>query len=321
MREGSFVLDSDATGTVDDDAGTVEFDITLENDELHFAAEGKLRARFLARPPRAKLGVAPLTECTSLGGAYVPVDISETKDPDDDIASYRWQTDGALTGTHGDEEVLVPLGTHAITVAVADQHGFFDTDTETTTVTDTTAPDVDDFVFDGPACLWPPNHGYVVLRTGRDFEALVTDACDANPRLEVIDGSSSQPDNGLGDGDTENDVVVFTDHICLRAERQGNIDEGRIYTIQLAGVDASGNAGDPVVQVRVSHDQRPDRCREISVVEMVDDGDPACIPEPVVDGAPASPPPSGCTSFREGPSFLLIALFLARRRHGRVARP
>lgn len=316
MREGTFVLDSDATGIVDDAAGTVAFDIALENDELHFAAEGKLRARFLARPPRAKLSVAPLTECSSLGGAFVPVDVSETTDPDDDLVSCFWRTDGIQTATHGDEEVLVPLGTHTITVAVTDQHGFFDTDTATATVTDTTAPNVDDFVFDGPACLWPPNHGYIVLRTGRDFDALVTDACDANPRLEVIDGSSSQPDNGLGDGDTENDVVVFSDRICLRAERQGNIDEGRIYTIQLAGVDASGNEGDPIVQVRVSHDQRPDdRCREIAVLEVVEDGDPACIPEPPLapDGA-APPPAGGCTSTREGTSLLLLALFLARRR-------
>jgi hypothetical protein len=58
--------------------------------------------------------------------------------------------------------------------------------------------------------------------------------------------SSNESSNGLGDGNTEKDWEILNDHtIRLRRERSGRGD-GRIYTITIIGVDASGNESLPV---------------------------------------------------------------------------
>jgi hypothetical protein len=53
--------------------------------------------------------------------------------------------------------------------------------------------------------------------------------------------TSNEPDNGIGDGDTRDDIVIIDDmRLDLRAERSGK-GEGRIYTITYEAVDALGN--------------------------------------------------------------------------------
>jgi len=115
---------------------------------------------------------------------------------------------------------------------------------------------------------------------GRDFQGDVEDTCNPNAKLVVASAESNQPDNDKGDGDTVNDVVVFPDRVCLRAERQGNDRDGRLYTIYLGSRDASGNDSDPqMVQVVVPHDQRPgSRCPTSEDLEIVEDSNPICDP-------------------------------------------
>ena len=99
--------------------------------------------------------------------------------------------------------------------------------------------------------LWPPNHKLVEVCATVE----VSDNCDPAPTVELLSVTSDEPDNGLGDGDTENDIQILADNcFLLRSERQGGGD-GREYTITYCATDASGNTNCGSVVVTVPHDQ------------------------------------------------------------------
>jgi hypothetical protein len=106
-----------------------------------------------------------------------------------------------------------------------------------------------------PMVLWPPNH---TLREV-EIELVVMDACDPEPMVTLESVISNEPDNGIGDGDTVDDIQEAepgTDDVLLllRAERAGN-GSGRIYALTYNASDATGNQSPGVVQVLVPHDQ------------------------------------------------------------------
>ena len=104
-------------------------------------------------------------------------------------------------------------------------------------VCDEIAPVFDEFSVT-PNVLWPANHKYVDVTA----TVVVSDNFDPNPTVELVSVTSNEPDNGLGDGDTANDIVIVDDyHFKLRAERSGNGD-GRIYTITYKVTDDCGNS-------------------------------------------------------------------------------
>lgn len=81
-------------------------------------------------------------------------------------------------------------------------------------------------------------------------ELSVVDDCDPSPSVS-LQITSNEADNGLGDGDTSNDIVIHAvDDIELRAERSGKGD-GRTYTLTWTATDASGNASTLVKEVIV----------------------------------------------------------------------
>jgi len=85
--------------------------------------------------------------------------------------------------------------------------------------------------------LWPPNHKMVPITV----TASATDNCDTNPDISLLSVTSDEPDNGIGDGDTVNDIVIVDDfHVQLRAERSG-AGGGRVYTLKYQAMDESGN--------------------------------------------------------------------------------
>ncbi|NJD58053.1 MAG: DUF5011 domain-containing protein [Anaerolineae bacterium] len=66
--------------------------------------------------------------------------------------------------------------------------------------------------------------------------------------------TSNEPDNGLGDGDKPNDIVILDTYtLLLRAERSG-LGQGRVYTITYQVTDACGNSTLASVTVRVPRD-------------------------------------------------------------------
>lgn len=91
--------------------------------------------------------------------------------------------------------------------------------------------------------LWPANHqmlGIVVTAT-------TTDLVDPSPECAIVSATSNEPDNGLGDGDTINDIVLTGPlTLDLRAERSG-MGAGRIYTVMVACQDHATppNVSDP----------------------------------------------------------------------------
>ena len=71
---------------------------------------------------------------------------------------------------------------------------------------------------------------------------------------------SNEPDNGLGDGDTIDDIQDAAlgtpdTEISLRAERQGSGDS-RIYTVTYTATDASNNGDQAVAVVVVPKSQK-----------------------------------------------------------------
>jgi hypothetical protein len=69
----------------------------------------------------------------------------------------------------------------------------------------------------------------------------VADASDPDPDVRLVSVTSNEPDNGTGDGNTVNDVVIVDDDsFLLRAERSAN-GTGRVYTITYEVKDNAGN--------------------------------------------------------------------------------
>jgi len=71
----------------------------------------------------------------------------------------------------------------------------------------------------------------------------------------MISATSSEPDNGLGDCDTANDIVInASGTISLRAERSGT-GPGRVYSITYQATDIAGNSTTASATVTVPHNK------------------------------------------------------------------
>ncbi len=96
----------------------------------------------------------------------------------------------------------------------------------------------------------PPNHKMVAVTVTASTADLV-----GVTSLKIISATSSEPDNGLGDGDTAGDTAITgAMTLNLRAERSGK-GNGRIYTITVEAKDAAGNVTTKTVTVSVPKNQ------------------------------------------------------------------
>jgi hypothetical protein len=142
-----------------------------------------------------------------------------------------------------------PLGDTGVTLTVTDLSGLADECTATVSVVDTEAPSV--VVTVTPTELWPPNHKMVSVSVA----VTPTDNCDlaSAQSCNIISVTSNEPDNGIGDGNTDGDIEIIGPRtLNLRAERAGPYS-GRIYTITAECVDAAGNTGIGTGEVKVPH--------------------------------------------------------------------
>ncbi len=205
----------------------------------------------LNRPPVADAGADAAVECAGAGGTPVVLDGSGSSDPDDDPLSYAWTWAAGGPADGVQPTVALPLGTHLVTLTVDDGHGESDDDQVEKTVVDTTPPVIGSAAAD-PSVLWPPNHRMRAVAV----EVANTDLCEAAPAdCRITDVASNEPVDGPGDGDTAPDWEITGDlTIDLRAERAGGGD-GRIYTLELACEDASGNTSTTTTAVTVPHDR------------------------------------------------------------------
>lgn len=198
------------------------------------------------QPPIANAGPDRATEMTSCAGASVTLDGSGSSDPDDDALTYTWVWPGG-SASGAAPTVTLPYGATTVTLTVDDGKGGTATDEVVVSVHDTTAPVLN--VSLSPNVLWPPNHKYMQVSPS----IAVQDACAESVVVELLSSSSNEPDDGLGDGDTEDDVVVNADGtLSLRAERSGT-GSGRTYTITYKATDQAGNTTEASALVTVPH--------------------------------------------------------------------
>ncbi len=110
---------------------------------------------------------------------------------------------------------------------------------------DTTPPEIRGIVPSQPV-LDPPNHRLVPI-------SIAADAVDASGPVTcaIASVTSSEPDDGLGDGDTADDIQNISGlSVQLRAERAGT-GSGRAYAIAVACRDAAGNTSSKTTAVSV----------------------------------------------------------------------
>jgi hypothetical protein len=208
-------------------------------------------------PPVANAGPDQTVEQESYAGTEVTLDGSGSTDPDstestnDDIVSFEWYEEDTLLGSGETIDYTFQLGEHIVTLVVTDSHGDTDEDEVTITVEDTTPPTINS-ISASPDVLWPPNHKMVEVVVEVDAE----DICDPEPLCVIVNVTCNEPINGPGDGNTDPDWEYTDDPltVLLRAERAGG-GNGRIYTVHVACMDASGNSTEASVDVTVPHDK------------------------------------------------------------------
>ena len=100
--------------------------------------------------------------------------------------------------------------------------------------------------------LFPPNHKYQTV-TLAQIVASVSDNVDtlSSTDVAITRVTSDEPENGTGDGDTNDDIVLEgCQAVRLQAERSGSGD-GRVYTVEVAVADEAGNIGTASYRVEV----------------------------------------------------------------------
>jgi uncharacterized repeat protein (TIGR01451 family) len=162
-----------------------------------------------------------------------------------------------ITGTRSDSQPLnapYPVGTTTITWKAKDAANNTTTGTQTITVKDAQAPVI--VLTSGTLSMSPPNHSYHTF-TLASLVASVSDLCDGGVDINdvvISQVTSDEVENGNGDGNTMNDIVIAPDckSVQLRSEREGG-GNGRVYKITLKVKDSSGNVTTAVRQVIVPH--------------------------------------------------------------------
>jgi uncharacterized repeat protein (TIGR01451 family) len=155
----------------------------------------------------------------------------------------------AISAT-GSVNANVP-GTYTRTYTVSDGTNTT-TVTRTVNVVDTIPPTIN---LNGQnISFWPPNHSYKTVNV-TDLVASVTDSCDttlAVSSVVISKVTSDETENGDGDGNTFNDIIIASGckSVQLRAERNGS-GNGRVYTITFKVQDASGNVTTATATVKV----------------------------------------------------------------------
>lgn len=141
-----------------------------------------------------------------------------------------------------------------ITWTATDWAGNTATATQTVTVIDNTPPVI---TTNGQTpSMWPPNHKYQTFGV-TNFVTGVNDNCDGPisvGSVVIVKVTSDEIENGNGDGNTLNDIVIAPDckSVQLRSEREGN-SNGRVYTIYFKVADSHGNFGTATAKVVVQH--------------------------------------------------------------------
>ena len=128
-------------------------------------------------PPTATARGDELITCAPPEGATIVLDGSNSIDPEGSPLSYEWTLAGEPLATGVAPTVILPPGTHTIGLQVEDDHGNTHTDSIEMTILADEAPTIT-LIGDNPLLL-ECHDEYI------DAGAAVSDACDADPLLEI----------------------------------------------------------------------------------------------------------------------------------------
>jgi hypothetical protein len=188
-------------------------------------------------PPAANAGADQTINAGANCLATVTLDGSGSSDADGDSLTYTW-TGPFGTTSGGTPSVVLPAGTHEITLTVTDGRGGSASDTVSVTVVDATPPVIHSATAT-PSVLSPANHQFVNVTVN----VSASDACGGSVRCRITSVTSNEPADG--------DWIVTGDlTLRLRASRS-NKGTGRLYTITVTCTDAAENASTRTVTVTV----------------------------------------------------------------------
>jgi hypothetical protein len=225
------------------------------------------------RAPEAAIQPTGQVECNAPGAAQVELDGRASTDPDGNISEFVWFVNGEMVPAAGPVvPATLPLGPSTLKLELVDTRVSIDTGVASVTVADTTPPSFTAASVT-PACLWPPNHDYVRFRLGDEIAVGASDVCDRSPAVRVRRVTSSEPDDGTGDGDTSRDVIYGDTGFCLRSERASG-GSGRRYSVELEARDASGNSSIRTIEIVIPHHQSPD-CPALPNASLLSDAEAA----------------------------------------------
>ena len=243
-KEGATVLGTEANLTYTFSLGTHILTLSATDDSGNTASDNVTVNIVDTTAPVVDAGADTTVEAgfetTIHGSATDAVDLN---------LDYVWTEGATVLGTEADLTYTFSLGTHILTLSATDDSGNTGTDSVTIEAVDTTPPDINVTVV--PDIMWPPNHKYANVET----VVTVHDVVDPSPTVTLVSVTSNEPENGKGDGNTTDDIVIVDlTTFMLRAERSG-LGEGRTYTITYRATDASGNSAEASVTITVPHNQ------------------------------------------------------------------
>lgn len=252
IKHGSLLpaLPTASTGTLSVTANSITLDMNVADSSSGNAMAIHLEGTIDNLPPIAEIhgGVA---ECTS-PVTTVTLDASASHDPDagDAISHYQWFGPNA-EGLGSQSTVAVALTITQpkdVQLHVYDQKLGASMTQVHAHLVDTQPPSL--HVSLPNSCVWPADHAMQCFTLGHDVQVSLTDACDPHPTVRVVSVTSSQPDNGLGDGDTAPDVSWTSNQFCIRRERAASLGP-RTYSVLVQAADASGNTAMGSLQLTV----------------------------------------------------------------------
>ncbi|HRI70915.1 MAG TPA: hypothetical protein PK156_42065 [Polyangium sp.] len=228
-------------------------------------------------PPIAVSGGPTRTvECSSPTLTPVTLDGSHSYDPDpgDSISHYQWFTAGGSgRGNQAIVSTSVPLGHSAFVLHVYDDDLGSAAAPLDINVVDSTAPTLT--LSPASTCMWPPDHKRIRFRLGTDVIATATDACDVAPTVRIVNVTSTQPDDFLGDNTSVNDATFSDQAFCIRRERSALLGE-RIYFVTIEARDVFGNVTTKTLPIHVAANHNGQSCPSLGTV--------------IAEDAPCQPP-------------------------------
>jgi uncharacterized protein involved in tellurium resistance len=168
------------------------------------------------------------------------------------ISIIEYRVDGSEWAPYKAPIQLTTEGIHRVEYRSKDNAGNTEELKSINVKIDKTLPDVKLNL--SRSTIWPPNHKMVVVTVKPE----ITDSISGFQSIVLTSITSSEPDEGLGDGSTELDIQnaefgTADFKFDLRAERSG-INQERIYTITYTITDQAGNVRKVKTTIAVRHD-------------------------------------------------------------------